>query len=111
MTQTSKSLSIRKAADFLEVSEMYLRKQIKLGKIQTTKVAISDHVWRHEISSAELAAFKNRSSVRTSRDDGRNKFVVYMNATELAKVQQVLKEAKLDQVAALIARANPSKGE
>ncbi len=107
MNQTS--FSIRTAADHLKVSEMYLRKMIAQGKIQTTKVQISDHVWRHEISDAELAAFKARTSVRTSRDDGRNKFVAYMTAAEEAKVRKLLKDASLVDVERLIVRANPTK--
>jgi hypothetical protein len=105
------TFSIRKAADALEVSEMYLRKMISQGKIKTSKVAISEHVWRHEISAAELAAFKARSSNRSSRDDGRNKFVAYMTAAEEAQVRKLLKEAKLAEVEQLIKRANPAKTE
>ncbi len=108
MTENGK-FSIRQSAVKLGVSEMYLRKMIAQGKIQTVKVAISDHVWRHEITSQELAAFKNRTSQRSSREDGRNKFVVYMNAAEEAKVREVLKGAKLPQIEQLLKRANPGK--
>ena len=105
------SFSIRESSAKLGVSEMYLRKMISSGKIQTSKVQISDHVWRHEISSAELESFKNRTSNRTSREDGRNKYVIYLNTTEFGKIQKMLKEGGMGEVAKLLNRANPGKQE
>ena len=104
-----KSLTIRKAAIACQVSEMYIRKMIKQGKIETSKVADTANTWHHEISGAELARFKARSSIRTSREDGRNKFVAYMNAAEEAKVRQLLKDNALVDVERLISRANSTK--
>lgn len=105
----TKSYTIRTAAATLKVSEMYLRKMIRQGKISTSKVQVTDNVWRHEISEAELNRFSSRSKVRSSREDGRNKFNAYMNRAEEAKVRKVLTEAGLAEVAKLITRANTSK--
>lgn len=101
--------TIRQASAKLNVSEMYLRKMIAQGKIKTQQVAISEKVWRHEISDDELKAFAARTSQHTSREDGRNKFNVYMTAAEEKKVREALKAAKLDAVAELLVRSNPSK--
>lgn len=108
-TPTKTSYSIREAARALEVSEMYLRKQVNVGKIPTTKVQISENVWRHEISEKDLKAFKNRTSTRSSRDDGRNKFVVYLTHAEEARLRALMKSNALTDVDKLLARANPSK--
>lgn len=102
------SFSIRESSKKLGVSEMYLRKCILEDKIHTTHVAISDKVWRHEISEDELAKFKVRSSNRSSRDDGRNKFTIYLSKSEEVKIRELLKTNNLDKVGALLQRANPS---
>ncbi|MCJ7483548.1 MAG: hypothetical protein MUO31_11335 [Thermodesulfovibrionales bacterium] len=108
-TTPKSSFTIREAAHKLAVSEMYLRKMVLEGKLPTTHVAISDKVWRHEISQAALDAFKARTGNRSSRDDGRNKFVVYMTTAEEKTVRESLKTLKLEAVDKLLGRANPSK--
>ncbi|MCJ7483550.1 MAG: hypothetical protein MUO31_11345 [Thermodesulfovibrionales bacterium] len=105
------SFSIRESSVKLGVSEMYLRKMINVGKIETVKVSISPKVWRHEVSSSELERFKTRSSNRSSREDGRNKFVIYLTPTELGKVQKSLKESGMGEIVKLLVRSNPSKSE
>lgn len=102
------SLSIRESAQFLHVSEMYLRKKVNDGTLKTHRVQILGDIWRHEIEKADLLAFKAHTSNRSSRDDGRNKFVIYLSKSEESKVREMLKESKLDQVSALLQRANPS---
>jgi hypothetical protein len=110
-TPTKTSYTIRQAAAKLQVSEMYLRKQINVGKLPTTKVQITENVWRHEISQADLDAFKNRTSNRSSRNDGRNKFVVYLSHTEEAQLRAQLKSIKMTDVEKLLTRANPGNAK
>jgi hypothetical protein len=110
-TPTKTSYTLRQAAAKLEVSEMYLRKMVKLGKIATAKVQITENVWRHEISEADLSAFKARTSNRSSRNDGRNKFVVYLSHPEEAQLRAQLKALKMTDVEKLLTRANPGKTE
>jgi hypothetical protein len=88
--------SIKQASSLLGLSEVYIRRMIQLGKLETTKVAISDNVWRHEISEEVLNVWRNKAVQRTQRKDGRNKFVIYANAAELAKLQSLLETNQMN---------------
>ncbi len=104
--------TIRTGASKLGISEQYLRKCIREGKISTKLVKIGSNPnspQRHEISESELMKFKKRTSVRTSRDDGRNKFVVYLTKSEERVLRQLMSNNKLTNVEKLLKRANPSK--
>jgi uncharacterized protein (DUF111 family) len=83
--------SIKEARKELNLSEVYIRRMIQQEKLNTTKVAISAEVWKHMISEEDLLAWRKNSNQRSIREDGRNKFVIYANADELAKIQQLLK--------------------
>jgi len=107
-TPPATSYSIREAAKYLKVSEMYLRKKVNDGTLKTSKVQVLGDIWRHQIAQADLDAFKARTNNRSSRDDGRNKFVVYLSKTEEATVRGLLKANKLEAVDKLLLRANPS---
>lgn len=110
-TPTKTSFSIREAAQYLKVSEMYLRKRVNDGTIKTAKVNVLGDIWRHEISKADLDAFKQHTSNRSSRDDGRNKFVVYLTKAEEAQVRALFAANKLEAVAKLLSRANPGQSK
>lgn len=101
-----KKFSIRSAASQLKVSEMYLRKMLSQGKIISEKEYISEKVWRHTISEDELKRFSEKTSVKTSREDSRNKFVIYLTSKEEEKVRKLLKSNELVEVESLLARAN-----
>jgi hypothetical protein len=107
---TTNKFSIRESSIRLEVSEMYLRKMISEGKIQTTqeKVSNSDKVWKHMISEEELLRFKMKTSTKTSRKDNRNKFTIYLTTKEETLLREFLKE-NLIEVDSLLSRSNPSK--
>lgn len=105
---SEKSLSIRESAQYLKVSEMYLRKKVNDGTLKTTRVNILGDIWRHEIAKTDLDAFKVHTSNRSSRDDGRNKFVIYLSKSEESKLRELLKVNNLEKVGQLLQRANPS---
>lgn len=103
------SLSIRESAKYLGVSEMYLRKKVNDGTLNTHKVNILGDIWRHEINKADLDVFKSRTSNRSSRDDGRNKFTMYLSKVEESKLRELLKTNNLVNVEQLLERSNPPK--
>jgi hypothetical protein len=92
----NKQFSIKSAAIELGLSEVYIRRMIQKGQIETTKVAISDNVWKHMIDEAELAQWRKNTNSRSIREDGRNKFTVYANADEYAQLQKLLEANKLN---------------
>ena len=104
------TFTIRTAASKLKKSEQYIRKCIREGKLNSSLVQIgASKIKRHQISENDLQAFASRSSKRTSREDGRNKFVVYLTASEEASIRKILKTNSFENVEKLLARANPSK--
>jgi len=98
------TLTIPQAALALGLSEHYVRKAVRSGKLPTTKVATTadGKTWRHEITREALEAWRNTSVTRT-REDGRNKFVVYMSPEE---VEKLLKVIGGEDYAATLKRAN-----
>lgn len=103
--------TIRTAAKKLNKSEQYIRKCVREGKIETelNPIKAGSVTMRHEISEAELERFAKRTSNRSSREDGRNKYVAYLSQSEFKAVTELLRANKLTEVANLITRANPSK--
>jgi hypothetical protein len=90
-----KSYDIKDAAKEAEMSEVYLRRLILQGKVKTTKVNVSANVWKHMISEEDLIALKSKMNHHNTREDGRNRFVLYANQDELAKLAEFAKTAKL----------------
>jgi hypothetical protein len=101
---SSKTYSIKAAANKLNLSEVYIRRLISQDKLETNKVYISTQVWRHEITEEALLALEAKhTQTRTMRNDGRNKYTVYANAAEFAKLTQI---AKVDLPSMIIEKAN-----
>jgi hypothetical protein len=101
------SYSIKAAAIRLQLSEVYIRRLISQDKLITNKVPVSDNVWRHEIPESELLRLEGKhSNIRTQREDGRNKYTLYANLSELAQLQQLAKEAG---IGVIIERANKAE--
>ena len=104
MAEKAVTYGIKTAAQKLGLSEVYIRRMIQQGKIQTTKVQVGDsEVWKHEISEATLTAWRNSAGTHTVRQDGRNKFVMYATPEELTALQALATEAK---IGAVIEKAN-----
>lgn len=96
-TPKVETFSIKSAAIYLGIDAQYMRKLIRDGKIHTTLVAVNGtRVQRHEISLADLEAYKQRAHVRSGgRADGRNKVVVYANPSELNALVTFCDEHKM----------------
>jgi hypothetical protein len=79
------TLTIHEAAAVSGLSEQYIRKAIRKGDLETVKVATTDSgkTWRHEILGASFRAWRETSGTKTSREDGRSKFVLYMTPDEV----------------------------
>lgn len=105
--------TIRQTAQQMNVSEMYVRKLIKEGKLQSSlEVIPGTKIERHNISEASIIAFQKRASNRSSRDDGRNKFTLYATPKELEAIFKAINASdtlKNFNAAELITRANPPK--
>lgn len=88
-------------------SSAYLRKSIKAGKLVTTQVSINDKGgYKHVITEEALNEWRNNVGAHSSREDGRNKYTLYATPDEFAKLEKLMKDAKLE---APVQRANPSK--
>jgi excisionase family DNA binding protein len=93
-TKHQSAYSIKEAASELGLSEVYIRRMIQQGKIETQKQQVGDtEVWRHMITAETLNEWRSGSSVHTTRNDGRSKFVCYATASELAAIQDFLKDS------------------
>jgi excisionase family DNA binding protein len=98
------SYTIKAAAASLGLSEVYVRRMIQKGKLETVKARVGDtEVWRHEIPAEVLAEWRNSAGQRSTRDDGRNKYTLYATAEELATIQALFKTNKVE---APIGRSN-----
>jgi hypothetical protein len=103
-TKQQSAYSIKAASAELGLSEVYIRRMIQQGKIATTKEQVGDtEVWRHVIAAETLNEWRNGSSVHTTRNDGRSKFVCYATTTELEAISKFLVTSKNG---AIIEKAN-----
>ena len=83
-------ISIKQAVKMSGLSENYIRKAIKKGDIQTTKELIgSTKVEKNWLDADQFNSWREAASQHSKREDGRNKFVVYMNADEVAELEQL----------------------
>jgi len=95
-TSSTKRFSIKQAAAELNLSEVYIRRMIQNGKLPTIKTQVGDtEIWRHEIDETTLAKWRSSAQTRTSRNDGRGKYTIYLTKAELARMQSILAEAKM----------------
>jgi len=101
--------TINQASELLELTPFYVRKCVREGKIQTDLRPIEGtKIMRHHISSEELEKFGNRERRGVGkRDDGRNKYTIYLLKEELDQVRELLTSIEFEQD--LLVRANPPK--
>jgi len=106
--EMSKSYSIKDAAKELNLSEVYIRRQIQQHALNSHLVRISpdSDVMKHMIDESALIAWRSKTSSRTQREDGRNKFTLYANKAELAKLEQFIKTSNLG---VILNKANPTE--
>jgi hypothetical protein len=100
----NEQMSINQVLAVSGLSNNYVRKAIAAGKLKTTKGFVpGTRTPKNFIDRADYEAW--RAGVSSSkRDDGRNKFVIYMTADEQAAVMGLL--ASMPEVAETVARAN-----
>ncbi len=91
-----KLYDIKEVSKVCNLSEVYVRRMILQGKLQTTKVQVSENVWKHCLTQSQVDELKLRKSTKTKRSDGRNKFTTYLNEQEKIEVQKFLEERKIE---------------
>lgn len=79
----AKVYTIKSLANELNLTEGYVRRAIHKGELETTLANVGDtNVQRHEVTQAQVDAWREKASSRSRREDGRNKYVIYMNDEE-----------------------------
>lgn len=97
-------ISIKQAVQFSGLSENYIRKAIAAGKLTTVKQFIGEtKIEKNWIDAAEFESWRATAGAHSKREDGRNKFVIYMTADEMERLTSLLHE---DAFELPIARAN-----
>jgi len=88
-TKNSK-LTINAAIEMSGFSNNYIRKAIASGALKTHKELVpgTNNNWRNVIDNWD--EWRASTKQRTTREDGRNKFVVYMNADEVAELEKLV---------------------
>lgn len=103
---TNKVYTIKEIEKKFGFSGAYIRKSIKAGRLETTKVDLPNGGFKHTISEKQLKNWRDGVGGRSNREDGRNKFTLYATPEEMTKIEDLLKNAKVE---APVTRANPSK--
>lgn len=99
-------MKIREAAIALTMSEQAVRTAIRKGKLKTTRVALNETQFAHEISEESIKDWRENVGAHNSRADGRRKVTLYADATELAKIRKLLLSNKLEEVEKLMKLTN-----
>lgn len=103
----SKMLSIKEVCNEFGLTEVYVRRMILKGKLQSEKILIAKNTFKHMIAIEEVERWRKASQGRGSRrSDGRNKFTLYATPEEIAQIQELIGEAKIE---SLIVRSNAKK--
>ena len=100
--------TIKEIASIYSLSEFYVRKSIREGKLPSTLVSFDNtNRTRHEVEEVDLLEWRSNIS-STKRDDGRGKYTIYLNEEELSTLQLLL-EDNLEEVSNLLTRTNKKK--
>jgi|GEM_PF-6725087 len=100
-------LSIKEVCAKFGLSEVYVRRMILKGKLQSEKVLIATNTYKHLIAIEEVERWRKASNGAGSRrDDKRNKFTIYATPDEIAEVQKLIEKAKIESP---IVRSNAKK--
>ena len=99
-------LSIKDVCKLLDLTEVYVRRMILKGKIETTKLEIHKNTYKHMITREEVNRWRSSVSGRSRREDGRNKFTLYGTSEEIEQIRKLLEEGKIESV---IERSNKVK--
>lgn len=102
----NENLTIKEVCEELGLTMVYVRRMIQKGKIKTTKVEMNKNQFKHLVSREEVERWRASITHRSTRDDGRNKFVLYATQDELAVIEQLLGENNIESI---ITRANKVK--
>lgn len=90
------ALSINEVAEASGLSNVYVRRAILKGDLPSTKVQVGDTVvMRHEINIEDFNAWREGTSSRSKRDDGRGKFTLYATESEYEQIVALLKENEI----------------
>lgn len=90
-----KTYDIKSVSKELGLSEVYVRRMILKGKIQTTKVEIAKNTYKHVIAEDEVNKWRG-GITRSKREDGRAKYNLYSSQEEFEVLVALLKENKID---------------
>ena len=100
-------LSIKEVCSKYGLSEVYVRRMILKGKLASEKVEIATNTYKHMIAIEEVERWRKASQGKGSRrGDGRNKFTLYATPEEIAQIQKLIGEAKIE---SQIVRSNAKK--
>lgn len=103
---TAEKLGINDICAEYGLSRCYVQRSIAKGKLPTELVEIGKNTFKHFATREDVEAWRSGTKSRTSRVDGRNKFVMYATPDEYADLQQILAERNN---AAIVERANQPK--
>jgi hypothetical protein len=97
-------LSIKQAVTLSGLSENYIRKAIASGKLVAVKETIGESkIEKNWIEADVFEAWRASAGTHSRREDGRNKFVLYMNADEAEALQALIDSGDFT---GLVSRAN-----
>lgn len=108
---SEKTYTINQLAEKVELSPCYVRRMIHQGKLESVMVNISPKVQRHEITMTQYKTFRSKTSIRTTRSDGRNKYTVYLSSNDEKKLRKLLVDNKLETINDLLSRTNLAKSK
>jgi len=99
------NLTIASAVALSGLSALYIRKAIRSGALvsQLVPVAENSKTLRREFTVEAFEAWRSAAASHTRREDGRNKFVLYMNADEADALRNLIAEGSFT---GIVARAN-----
>lgn len=89
-------MNLKTAAQYLNMNVMYVRKLVQSGKIPSQMVQVKGDVERYEITKEACDAYKAQHISTSRREDGLNKFNLYISMSDQDKVREILTAAGIN---------------
>lgn len=92
MSETTPTLTINQAARETGLSPMYIRKAVREGKLETELVPVKEGAVtkRHEIKRESFDAWRAAAAIRSHREDGRSRFILYATQEEVDAIREMV---------------------
>lgn len=94
---STKVYDIKQISQILQISEMYVRRLILEGKLQSQKIPVKagSEVMKNVVTEEALKAYSAQPKNHSVRSDKRTKYTLYADDSEIEQIYKLIESAHL----------------